>query len=41
MDLEIIILKVTNLHGLVKLLSRTSTGFLRVQTFEFEMPTME
>jgi hypothetical protein len=40
-DLEINILKVTDLHGLVKLFSRTLTGFLRVQTSEFEMPTME
>jgi hypothetical protein len=40
-DLEIIIVKVTDLHGLVKLFSRTLTGFLRVQTSEFEMPTME
>jgi hypothetical protein len=40
-DLEIIILKVTDLHGLAKLFSRTLTGFLRVQTSEFEMPAME
>jgi hypothetical protein len=40
-DLEIIILEVTDLYGLVKLLSRTLTEFLRVQTSEFEMPAME
>jgi hypothetical protein len=40
-DLGINILKVTDLHGLVKLFNRTLTGFLRIQTSEFEMPTME
>jgi hypothetical protein len=39
--LEIIILEVPDFHGLVKLLSRALTGFLRVQTSEFEMPAME
>jgi hypothetical protein len=39
--LEIIILKVTDLYGLVRLFSRTLTEFLRVQPSEFEMPTME
>jgi hypothetical protein len=29
------------LHGLVKPFSGTLTGFLRIQTSEFEMPTME
>jgi hypothetical protein len=41
MDLEINILKVTDLYALVKLFSRNLTGFLRIQTSEFEMPTME
>jgi hypothetical protein len=40
-DLEIIILEVTDLYGLVNLISRTLTKFLRVQTSEFEMPEME
>jgi hypothetical protein len=41
MDLEIIMLEVTDLYGLVKLLNRALTGFLRVQTSELEMPAME